>query len=73
MDTDQQDLFWEQAKRDAEATGDRYVPVGTFNTFWAVVDAQMQEIVSSGHNFEVALNKAEELSKLNQIAVLESQ
>lgn len=67
-----QDLIYQQARQASEDTGDRFVPVGTFNGFWAVMDAERMEPVSSGHDFYAALNKAEELSRLDKVSKLEN-
>jgi hypothetical protein len=61
------------ARRDSEATGDRYVPMGTFDGNWAVVDAWLSVIVLRGISFEIALNQAEELSKMQRVKDLENK
>lgn len=62
MDQELFDIAIQNAVRDSEATGDRFVPMGTFDGFWAVLDAKDQSIISRGLSFETALNDAQILS-----------
>lgn len=68
-----------RAAEDARDLGDRYVPVSlalgpqTDERYWGVVDGWFQTIVERNHTFGNALNRAEELSRLNNVSLLEAR
>jgi len=62
--------FFDNAKRDSIATGDRFVPQLSSNGFWCVVDAHLENIIESGLEFRIALSRAKELSEHDNIQQL---